>query len=126
MELIRIIKALADETRLRMLNLLRQEALCVCEMEYLLDLNQSNASRHLNKLWNANIIANEKRAQWVFYRINQAVLNEHPLVRELIISELEKIDQFKQDTDKLQEYKNSGLTCEHIKQMLASKACQKD
>ncbi len=47
LELVVILKALADETRLRMLHLLKDRELCVCEIEEVLGIQQSNASRHL-------------------------------------------------------------------------------
>ncbi len=49
-EIVQLFKALADETRIRMLNLLKNGELCVCDIEEVLDIQQSNASRHLNKL----------------------------------------------------------------------------
>jgi DNA-binding transcriptional ArsR family regulator len=63
------LKALADETRIRILNLLvRDGDLCSCEIEAVLRLTQSNASRHLAKLRDAGLITAEKRGQWVHYR----------------------------------------------------------
>lgn len=60
MDLMQILKALADDTRLRILNILQEEELCVCEIETILNISQSNASRHLNKLINAKILENYK------------------------------------------------------------------
>ena len=74
MDLIQVMKALGDETRLRIINLLNMGELCVCEIEYLLDINQSNASRHLNKLAVVNLITYEKRALYVYYSINKRFL----------------------------------------------------
>ncbi|MCC0650914.1 ArsR/SmtB family transcription factor, partial [Clostridioides sp. ZZV15-6598] len=56
MEIIQILKALGDETRIRIINILRRGALCVCEIEAILEITQSNASRHLNKLMNAKLV----------------------------------------------------------------------
>nr|WP_277995532.1 metalloregulator ArsR/SmtB family transcription factor [Desulfitibacter alkalitolerans] len=116
-----IIKALADETRLRILNLLNQEKLCVCELEYLLEINQSNASRHLNKLWMLKIITNEKKAQWVFYKINKNTLETYPFLKQLLNKELGKDGQLQRDIDKLKEYKKSGMTCENVKEFMCIK-----
>lgn len=60
MEIVYICKSLADENRIRILNLLKNEELCVCDIEAVLGIKQSNASRHLNKLKMAGIIASEK------------------------------------------------------------------
>ena len=52
-----VIKALADETRLRIVGVLEQtDSLCACEIESLLGINQSNASRHLGRLRAAGVV----------------------------------------------------------------------
>jgi ArsR family transcriptional regulator, arsenate/arsenite/antimonite-responsive transcriptional repressor len=116
MDLIQIMKALGDETRLRILNLLNVGELCVCEIEYLLDINQSNASRHLNKLTVINLIAYEKRALYVYYSINKNVLEEYPFLSGLFSKEINKLDKCKNDLKKLDKYKKSGITCEELKE----------
>lgn len=60
-----ILKALADETRLRIVAILLQGPLCVCEIEACLSLTQSNVSRHLTVLKRAGILDSYKVAQWV-------------------------------------------------------------
>jgi len=115
MDLIQIMKALGDETRLRILNLLNTGELCVCEIEYLLDVNQSNTSRHLNKLAVINLITYEKRALYVYYSINNKVLEEYPFLSTLFSKEIRKLDKCKTDLDRLDKYKKSGITCEELK-----------
>lgn len=115
MDLINVIKALADETRIRILNLLNDGELCVCELEHLLNINQSNASRHLNKLTTSKIVTYEKRALYVYYRLNQSLLDEYPFLKELMDKELNKIKKCEQDKRSLIEYKKSGITCEELK-----------
>ena len=114
-ELLQVIKALSDETRLRILNLLYQGELCVCELEALLDINQSNASRHLNRLANATILESEKRAQYVYYRIHEDVLKEYPFIKEILDNELIKIERCRQDLDRLSQYQESGISCDDLK-----------
>lgn len=115
MELIQVMKALADETRIRILNLLKDGELCVCELEYLLDINQSNASRHLNKLTNSQIVVFEKRALYVYYKINQQILQEYPFIQELIENELKKVKKCELDSQSLKQYKSSGISCEDLR-----------
>ncbi|MFZ5351958.1 MAG: ArsR/SmtB family transcription factor [Bacillota bacterium] len=116
MELLQVIKALGDETRIRMLNLLKDGELCVCELEVLLDINQSNASRHLNKLTTAKLVNFEKRALYVYYTLNEKLMNEFPSVRYMIYKEFEKIEKCLKDNEKLHKYKESGKTCEDLKE----------
>lgn len=72
-----LFKALSDETRLRILALLVDEELCVCEIEASLRLTQSNASRHLNFLRRNGILTSRKRAQWTYYHISDSFKVEH-------------------------------------------------
>jgi ArsR family transcriptional regulator len=110
------LKALADETRLRILNLLMETELCVCELEAILNINQSNASRHLNKLSNAKLVIYEKRAHYVYYRINKEMLDKYPFLNALLKEGLSEIKQCEKDREKLWIYKNSGITCEQLKE----------
>lgn len=55
-DVLKIMKALSHQNRLRILNLINQHELCVCEIQYIMQINQSNTSRHLNKLKQAEII----------------------------------------------------------------------
>lgn len=116
MELAKIMKALSDETRIRILNLIKEGDLCVCELEILLDLNQSNASRHLNKLTNAGIIEYYKKAKFIYYKLVEDTIKKHPFIRELLKTEMCKVEQCNKDMEKLKKYKASGLTCDDLKQ----------
>ena len=116
MDLLQVLKALSDETRMRILYLLKDGDLCVCELEVLLDINQSNASRHLNKLTNAKILDYYKVAKYVYYKINSEILREFPFVIEVIKEHASKVEQCNLDYEKLKKYKNSGLTCDDLKE----------
>ncbi|HEY7342528.1 MAG TPA: metalloregulator ArsR/SmtB family transcription factor [Ktedonobacterales bacterium] len=63
------LKAIADPTRLRMLELLVQQpaALCVCEITDQFTLHQPTISHHLRLLREAGLIAGEKRGTWSYY-----------------------------------------------------------
>jgi len=72
----RVFKALADETRLRILKLLEVREMCVCEVMIGLDLTQPTASHHLGLLENAGLVKGRKEGKWVFYRVANAGLIE--------------------------------------------------
>ena len=79
----KMFNALADKIRLKILNQISQssnKSLCVCDLEELLDINQSKLSYHLKKLVDANVLIAEKHGTWNYYKINeqqiQVVLNE--------------------------------------------------
>ncbi len=65
----RLLKALANETRLKMLRLLSIREMCVCELTAALDLTQPTASHHLNILQNVGLVTDRKDGKWVFYSV---------------------------------------------------------
>ena len=65
-------KALADPTRLRILNLLLRSPYCVCEMETILGLPQPLLSRHLAYLRNSGLVESHRDGMRVSYRLNQS------------------------------------------------------
>lgn len=66
-----LFKALSDPTRLRLLFLLLDaDNLCVCELVHALDTHQPRVSRHLAQLRDLGIVLDERRGQWVYYRLN--------------------------------------------------------
>lgn len=116
MDLIQVMKALADETRMRILNILKDEELCVCEIETVLDITQSNASRHLNRLINAKILDNYKFGNYVYYKIDKNGIKEYPFIREIIEEHTMKDDMYRKDYERLKKYKESGLSCDGLKE----------
>jgi ArsR family transcriptional regulator len=65
-----IFQALADPTRLRLLNLLDQKGeICVCELVDALQVPQYNVSRHLQVLRQAGFVEDQRRGKWVYYRL---------------------------------------------------------
>ncbi|HLP57436.1 MAG TPA: metalloregulator ArsR/SmtB family transcription factor [Candidatus Deferrimicrobium sp.] len=67
-----ILKALADETRLRIINLLYERELCVCEIEEIVGASQAKISRHLAYLKNSGLVHIRRSAQWSFYSIEKS------------------------------------------------------
>ena len=72
----RLFKALADETRLRILKLLEVREMCVCEVMVALGLTQPTASHHLGILENAGLVKDRKEGKWVFYSVANPKLTE--------------------------------------------------
>ena len=67
----KLFKALSDETRLRILALLGEGELCVCDLMAILDLPQSTVSRHLATLRNAGLVEDRRQGVWMYYRLAQ-------------------------------------------------------
>ncbi|WP_105614569.1 ArsR/SmtB family transcription factor [Vallitalea okinawensis] len=112
MEIVEVLKGIGDETRIRILNIIRLGKLCVCDIENVLEIKQSNASKHLTRLKLLKIIEVEKKGQWSYYKINYQTLELYPFIKELIDHELDKIDQCVSDINRLKKYKESGVICE--------------
>lgn len=72
MQLITFSKALADETRLRIIMLLAgQGELCVCDLTEILEISQPKISRHLAILRESGLLHGRKSGLWVYYSLHQ-------------------------------------------------------
>ncbi len=78
---IHIFKALSEEIRLRIVILLLDGELCVCDLMEVLTLPQSTISRHLAYLKNAGWVDGERRGVWMYYQLAQ---NLSPLQNDLL------------------------------------------
>ena len=117
MKIVKILKALGDENRIRIVNILRNGPLCVCEIESILEISQSNASRHLNKLMNANLVNYYKEAKYVYYKLNEDILNEYSFINIILKDDIDKEEILKFDYEILIKYKESNLNCETVTQI---------
>ena len=86
-ELAGIFKALSDETRLRVIKLLENGELCVCDIFTALDMSQPKVSFHLNVLKEAGFLKDRKQGRWTHYRLDDSDLFR----RFLLMSVLERI-----------------------------------
>lgn len=62
-------RALADRTRLRLINLLKNDEVCVCFFVEILGTNQPKISRHLAYLKRAGIVDTRREGKWIHYRL---------------------------------------------------------
>jgi ArsR family transcriptional regulator len=76
--------ALSDETRLAVLEMLRDGERCVCDLQEALDAAQSRLSFHLRVLKDAGLVTDRKEGRWSYYALASDALGEaHDLVRTL-------------------------------------------
>ena len=85
-----IYKALSDETRLKILCLLKIRPLCVCEIMGALDITQTKTSRHLIYLKNAGLLEVSKEDRWMLYRIREDLPQELKMLVDETVILLEK------------------------------------
>jgi ArsR family transcriptional regulator len=81
-EFLKITKALSDKTRVRVLKMLQQKTMCVCEVQAVLGVAQSTTSKHLQILEDAGLIKRTKEGLWVNYDIDEDSRN--PFAGEII------------------------------------------
>ena len=64
---VKVMKALSDPNRVRIVKMLQHKVMCVCEIHTALDITQPNASKHLKILENAGLVESKKDGLWVNY-----------------------------------------------------------
>jgi ArsR family transcriptional regulator len=69
MKLVQIYQCLCDETRLRILNLLAQRALCVCHLQEILDRPQAQVSQHLARMKKDGLVEASRHNNWMIYSL---------------------------------------------------------
>jgi ArsR family transcriptional regulator len=76
-EMVKVYKALSDESRLRVLNLLLERECCVCEVMQALEISQSKASRILSALYDVGFLKLRKEGLWSLYSIDWDGMSTH-------------------------------------------------
>ena len=112
-QLVKTFKALSDETRLRILNILIERECCVCEVTQALEISQTRASRNLNALYDAGFLKARRNGLWVLYSIDQNNLNENHLnLLESIKASLADNTTARLDKDRLNTTVRVGTGCQ--------------
>lgn len=73
-ESVEFFRALADETRWRIVRLVMDRALCVCELADILEMPQSSISSHVQVIRRAGLLESETCGKWTYFRISGAQL----------------------------------------------------
>ncbi len=81
-QVVKLFKALGDPNRIRIIKMLEERDLCVCEVREILDLSNSTVSKHLSILHDAGLITQTKEGKWVNYGLNSK--SDIDMVRSVI------------------------------------------
>jgi ArsR family transcriptional regulator, arsenate/arsenite/antimonite-responsive transcriptional repressor len=81
-----VLQGLADRTRLRLLNLMRKQEVCVCYFVQILALPQSTISRHLAYLRRKKLVTARRDGKWMHYRLN---VPKDPGLRQIVLHTLD-------------------------------------
>src|SRR5436190_18157488 len=95
-------RALADHTRLRLLNLLRSDEVCVCFFVEILKTNQPKISRHLAYLRRAGIVGARREGQWMHYRVVEPADADADRVLKDVKSWLANDKEMQRDRERLE------------------------
>lgn len=93
--------ALADKTRLRLLNLMRDSEICVCFFTEVLNESQPKISRHLAYLRNAGIVEARRDGKWMHYRIIKPESDQAATVLQDTLDWLASEEEMRKDYEKL-------------------------
>ncbi|PKM80802.1 MAG: ArsR family transcriptional regulator [Firmicutes bacterium HGW-Firmicutes-14] len=69
-------KALGDEVRLKILHMLTEREMCVCEIIDRLDMSQPAVSHHLKILRQAGLVKDSREGKWIYYSLNDSVFKD--------------------------------------------------
>jgi len=109
---IKAFKALSDETRLRILNVLLERECCVCEVMQALDISQTRASRNLGALYDAGFLTLQKDGVWVIYSIDtEGTKGYFADLVEIVGQALEENTVAQQDRERLKTAERIGPGC---------------
>lgn len=67
---VKVMKSLSDPNRVKIVKMLQERSLCVCELRAALELAQPTVSKHLKQLEEAGLVTFEKEGLWVNYRLS--------------------------------------------------------
>ncbi len=111
-DLIKIMKALSNETRLRILKILMEKECCVCEVMQALDISQSRASRNLGILQEAGFLKEKRDRAWIVYSVDWQTANRYAtFLAKLIKDSLVSNEVLEQDRERLKHAVRVGPGC---------------
>jgi len=113
-----LLRALADDTRLRILGLVAGGEVCVCNIHGALGIPQPTASRHLAYLRRAGLVAGRKDGLWVHYRL---IVPKDPALAQVLKSTLDALGQARSVS--VDRRRLSGLTSIPLKVLEETASC---
>lgn len=96
--------ALADKTRLRLLNLMRDEEICVCFFTEVLGESQPKISRHLAYLRNAGLVKARREGKWMHYRISEPKNEYVERVLKEVLESLKNQEEMQKEREKYNQF----------------------
>jgi ArsR family transcriptional regulator, arsenate/arsenite/antimonite-responsive transcriptional repressor len=107
-----VFRAFADENRLRILNLLSQGEICVCDIISVLKAPQPKVSRHLAYLKRAGLVQSRRDGLWMYYSLTPAEGNFHKRLLRCLDGCLDEAPVLKRDRKTLKALECREATCD--------------
>ena len=104
-------RAFSDRIRLRLLHILLDGEMCVCDLVTILKIPQPTASRHLAYLRKAGLVTTEKRGLWMYYTLSPAKTKFHQQLISCLKTCFEEVGEIRQDKTRQSKIKKSGGCC---------------
>ncbi len=108
---VRVFKALGDETRLRILHLLRRGELCVCDIMSVLGIPQSRASRHLAELRATGLVTGRREGRWMYYTLASTPGTLQRCLLDCLLAAGKEIPCSTSDLEALERLRRDGELC---------------
>jgi DNA-binding transcriptional ArsR family regulator len=102
-DLLAIMKALADENRLRIVAALQDRELCLCQLVELLGLATSTVSRHASILQQARVVESRKQGRWTYFRLSEAHPTAVTEATSLVVDTLKRDPKAREDRKHLKQ-----------------------
>ncbi len=106
LEFLTVIKALADENRLRIVSALQGRELCLCQIVELLGLATSTVSRHMSILQQARLVQSRKQGRWTHFRLDENAPPDASEAAEFVVRRLKQDAKVRNDSKRLKEILN--------------------
>lgn len=111
-DFIKVMKALSDPNRVKIIKMLQHKTMCVCEMRAALQIAQPSVSKHLKILEEASLVASKKDGQWVDYYLTDG--SRSPYVASLLGNLkhwLENENEIEELIDKIPHIRREEVCC---------------
>ena len=106
-------RAFSDQTRLRILHLLKSGELCVNDLVEIIDVPQPTASRHLAYLRRSDLVVTRKDGSWTYYALAPAQNPFHKKLLECLTTCFDEVPEIQNDATRALRLKKEGGCCPH-------------
>ncbi|HWN94069.1 MAG TPA: metalloregulator ArsR/SmtB family transcription factor [Methylomirabilota bacterium] len=104
-------RAFSDQTRLRILHLLRAGELCVNDLVEIINVPQPTASRHLAYLRRSELVITRKKGSWTYYALAPAANAFHKTLLECLGQCFDEVPEIQKDARRASKLKQQGGCC---------------